>query len=135
MKEEEIADLVRHRIEQAQTALDDAAYLLDGNRSPQSIVNRAYYAMFYAALALLQKAGKVPSKHTGVISLFDTEYALKGLLPKELSKDLHKAFELRQVSDYKNVLPISPEKSRDTLNNAKRFVEAVKKYLAVAPSR
>ena len=92
MKEEEIADLVRHRIEQAQTALDDAVYLLDGNRSPQSIVNRAYYAMFYAALALLQKAGKVPSKHTGVISLFDTEYALKGLLPQELSKDLHKAF-------------------------------------------
>ena len=42
MKEEEIADLVRHRIEQAQTALDDAVYLLDGNRSPQSIVNRAY---------------------------------------------------------------------------------------------
>ena len=134
MKEEEIADLVRHRIEQAQTALDDAAYLLDGNRSPQSIVNRAYYAMFYAALALLQKAGKVPSKHIGVISLFDTEYALKGLLPKELSKDFHKAFELRQVSDYKNVLPISPEKSRDTLNNAKRFVEAVIKYLAIVPS-
>ena len=134
MKEEEIADLVRHRIEQAQTALDDAAYLLDGNRSPQSIVNRAYYAMFYAALALLQKAGKVPSKHIGVISLFDTEYALKGLLPKELSKDFHKAFELRQASDYKNVLPISPEKSRDTLNNAKRFVEAVIKYLAIVPS-
>ena len=133
MKEEEIADLVRHRIDQAQTALDDAAYLLDGNRSPQSIVNRAYYAMFYAALALLQKAGKVPSKHTGVISLFDTEYALKGLLPKELSKDFHKAFALRQVSDYKNILPISPEKSSDTLNNAKRFVEAVIKHLAVVP--
>jgi len=48
---------------------------------------------------------------------------------------LHKAFELRQVSDYKNVLPISPEKSRDTLNNAKRFVEAVKKYLTVVPPR
>jgi uncharacterized protein (UPF0332 family) len=82
----------------------------------------------------LQKAGKVPSKRTGVISLFDTEYALKGLLPKELSKDLHKAFELRQVSDYKNVLPISSEKSRDTLNNAKRFVEVVIKYLAVVPT-
>ena len=91
--------------------------------------------MFYAALALLQKAGKVPSKHTGVISLFDTEYALKGLLPKELSKDFHKAFALRQVSDYKNTLPISSEKTRDTLNNAKRFVEAVIKYLAVAPLR
>ena len=55
--------------------------------------------MFYAALALLQKVGKIPTKHTGVISLFDTEFALKGIIPKELSKDFHKAFELRQVSD------------------------------------
>lgn len=126
MKEEEIADLLRHRLEQAQTALDDAAYLLAGNRSPQSIVNRAYYAMFYAVLALLQKAGKVPSKHTGVISLFDTEFVLKGVFPREMSRDFHKAFELRQVSDYKNVLPVTQEKAGDLLQNARRFVAAVK---------
>lgn len=88
-------------MEQAQSALDDAKFLLEGNRSPQSIINRSFYAMFYAALALLQKIGKVPSKHAGVISLFDTEFALKGIFPKELSKDFHKAFELRQLSDYK----------------------------------
>lgn len=129
MKEQEIADLIRHRMEQAQTALDDAAFLLNGNRSPQSIVNRTYYAMFYAVLALLQKIGKVPSKHVGVISLFDTEFALKGVFPKELSKDFHKAFELRQVSDYKSVAPISLEKAGETLQSAKRFVEAVRAYL------
>jgi len=96
---EEIADLIRNRMEQAKTALDDAQFLFKGDRSPQSVVNRAYYAMFYAALALLQKVGKIPTKHTGVISLFDTEFALKGIIPKDLSKDFHKAFELRQVSD------------------------------------
>jgi uncharacterized protein (UPF0332 family) len=116
-------------MDQAQTALNDAKFLLDGDRSPQSIVNRAYYAMFYATLALLQKIGKVPSKHSGVISLFDTEFALKGIFPKELSKDFHKAFELRQVSDYKTFKTISKEKAEETLNNAVRFVEAVKKYL------
>jgi uncharacterized protein (UPF0332 family) len=73
---EEISALIRYRIEQAQTALEDARFLLEGNRSPQSIVNRSYYAMFYAAIALLQKIGKVPSKHTGVISLFDSEFVL-----------------------------------------------------------
>jgi hypothetical protein len=36
----------------------DARFLLDGNRGPQSIVNRSYYAMFYAALALMQNIGK-----------------------------------------------------------------------------
>lgn len=130
MKNDEVATLIKYRLEQAQTAINDAKFLLDGNRSPQSIVNRAYYAMFYAALALLQRIGKVPSKHTGVISLFDTEFVLKGSLNKELSKSFHKSFELRQVSDYKTFKPISKEKAEETLNNAVCFVEAVAKYLS-----
>ena len=100
MKPEETEVLITYRLEQAQTALDDARYLLDGKRSAQSIINRSYYAMFYAAIALLQKIGKIPSKHAGVISLFDREFVKKGIFPKALSKDFHKAFELRQVSDY-----------------------------------
>ena len=51
-------------------------------------------------------------------------------LPKELSKDFHKAFEIRQVSDYKTYTPISKEKAQETLNNAVRFVEEVKRYFA-----
>lgn len=129
MKEEDIASLIKYRLDQAQTALEDAKFLLEGNRSPQSIVNRAYYSMFYSVLALLQKIGKVPSKHTGVIGIFDTEFVLKGIFPSELSKDFHKAFELRQVSDYKTFKQISKEKAQAILNNAAHFVEAVKEYL------
>ncbi len=43
---DELAALVKYRLEQAHTALNDAKYLLDGGRSPHSITNRAYYAMF-----------------------------------------------------------------------------------------
>ena len=106
MKSVEIETLIRYRLEQAQAALDDAKYLIDGNRSPQSIVNRSYYAMFYAALALLQKICKAPSKHSGVISLFDKEFVMKGIFPKDLSKDFHRAFEFRQTVDYKIIKPI-----------------------------
>jgi uncharacterized protein (UPF0332 family) len=60
MKSDEISELIRHRLEQAQVALDDAKFLLDGNRSPQSIVNRSYYAMFYAALAFCKIYPKSP---------------------------------------------------------------------------
>jgi len=129
MREEEITSLIKYRLEQAQTSLEDARFLLEGDRSPQSIVNRAYYAMFYAALALLQKISKVPSKHTGVISLFDTEFVLKGIFSQELSKKFHKAFELRQVSDYRTFMPIAKEKTQETLNNATHFVETVKAFL------
>jgi len=44
MKPEETEVLISYRLEQAQTALDDARYLLDGQRSPQGIINRSYYA-------------------------------------------------------------------------------------------
>jgi len=129
MKKEEIATLVKYRLEQAQIALADARFLLDGNRSLQSIVNRSYYAMFYAALALMQNIGKVPSKHVGVISLFDTEFVGKEIFPKELSKDFHKAFEMRQIADYKIIEPVSPEKAKESIAKAYSFVEAVQKYL------
>jgi uncharacterized protein (UPF0332 family) len=113
MKPEEVETLMRFRLEQARIALGDAQYLLEGNRSPASVVNRAYYAMFYTVLALLQKGGKVPSRHTGIIALFDKEYVMKSIFSRELSKDLHKAFELRQISDYKVVDSTSLEEAHE----------------------
>jgi uncharacterized protein len=127
-QQEDKNSIIGYRLEQAQIALDDAIYLNAGGRSPQSIVNRCYYAMFYATLALLQDIGKAPTKHSGIISLFDTEYVMKGIFPRELSKDLHKAFELRQSSDYK-VRPVMPEEQViEEIDKALRFVEAVKSY-------
>lgn len=130
MNEQEIHALVRHRLGQAQVALEDAKFLFDGQRSPQSIINRAYYAMFYAALALLQQAGKVPSKHAGVISIFDTEFVAKGVFAKDFSKSLHRAFELRQTSDYKIIDSVTREEAEEVLRQAARFVEAVRVHLS-----
>jgi len=132
VKQEDKNNIIGYRLEQAQIALDDAIYLNDGGRSPQSIVNRCYYAMFYATIALLQDIGKAPTKHSGIISLFDTEYVLKGIFPRELSKDLHKAFELRQTSDYKVRPAMSEEQVNEEIDKASRFVEAVKRHFQIS---
>ena len=134
MKPDEVGEIIQYRLKQAQIALEDAKFLLDGQRSAQSIVNRSYYAMFYAALALLQHIDKVPSKHTGVMSLFDTEFVLQGVFPKELSRDFHRAFELRQTFDYKVTANIPHERVSEAWQKAVRFVEAVKDYLSGSPS-
>jgi uncharacterized protein (UPF0332 family) len=127
MNELERATLVRYRLEQAGTALSDAAFLLKGNRSAQSVVNRAYYAMFYAVLALLQHIGAVPTKHIGAIGLFDTEFVKKDLFEKELSQNLHRAFELRQTSDYR-VKSVGVEQAEMTLRNAGHFVARIREF-------
>jgi uncharacterized protein (UPF0332 family) len=129
MKDDEILILIQYRIKQAEESLGDAKALLNAGRSPRSIINRSYYAMFYAVLALLQKIGKVPRKHSGVISLFDTEYVMKGLFSKELSRDLHDIFNLRQVSDYQVIDPVTLDDAETALTRSKSFVEAVRKYL------
>ncbi|KKK54480.1 hypothetical protein LCGC14_3084330, partial [marine sediment metagenome] len=68
-------------------------------------------------------------KHSGAISLFDTEFVLKGLFSKELSKDLHDIFNLRQVSDYQLIDHVILKDAETTLKRAAGFVEAVSKYL------
>jgi uncharacterized protein (UPF0332 family) len=80
-------------------------------------------------LALLQKISKVPSKHSGVISLFDKEFVKKGIFEKDLSKDLHKAFELRQTIDYKIIEPIKSDRAEEIWNKAVRFVQKLEHYL------
>ena len=86
--------------------------------------------MFYVALALMQNIGKAPSKHVGVISLFDTEFVAKGVFTKDLSRDLHRAFEQRQASDYRTIEIPDKEKAKVTLEKAALFVEAVKVHLS-----
>lgn len=64
--------------------------------------------MFYSALALLENKGLKNSKHAGVISFFDKEFVRANIFSKELSKALHKAFELRQEADYSILVELEP---------------------------
>lgn len=133
MNPEDIAEIIRYRLEQAQTALDDAEYLLIGNRSPQSIINRCYYAMFYAILALLQSINKSSSKHVGVISTFDQEFVKNNRIPVNLSKDIHKAFELRRRFDYKVLDNVTITQAKELYEKAVHFVSHVNNYFVNFP--
>lgn len=126
---EEIAILVQYRMEQSRASIKDARILLENSTSFFGTVNRSYYAMFYAVLAILQLHEFVPKKHTGAISLFDSEFVLKGTFPKELSKHLHRAFDLRQSSDYQVTQSVSLEEAKDVLDKAAVFVKAVEEYI------
>lgn len=121
--------LIKYRLEQARETLLDARVLFEHDRRPASIVNRAYYAMFYATLALLVTIGKSPSKHEGVLSFFDAEFVKKNIFPKEMSRKLHEAFEARQEGDYTNPDLIDREKAGDVLKAAEEFLKAIEEKL------
>ncbi len=89
---ENIKALVSYRLEQAVESLDAAQVLLE-RRLIRPAANRAYYAMFYAILALLATKKRETSKHSGAISLFDKEFVKTGLFSKEFSRWIHDAFD------------------------------------------
>jgi|WetSurMetagenome_2_1015567.scaffolds.fasta_scaffold396654_2 uncharacterized protein (UPF0332 family) len=130
MKAEEIRALVKYRLEQAVISIEDAKALISLERIPMSIVNRSYYAMFYAPSALLQTISKASPKHAGVLSLFDQEFVLTGLFPREMGRAFHDAFNLRLRSDYR-IVPI-PDQARvvEVWEKAVKFVDAARQYLS-----
>jgi uncharacterized protein (UPF0332 family) len=125
---DEMLALVRYRLEQAEQALRDGRTLL-GSGSYNATVNRAYYAMFYAILALLCVRGRGTSKHTGALELFDREFVRTGAFDKEMSRWLHEAFDLRQGADYKEMVLVTRERAEKAIQNAEMFVSQVKGYL------
>ncbi len=121
--------LIAYRLERARETLHDAELLFDQGGTPASVVNRAYYAMFYMVLALLIKVGVGTSKHSGVIALFDEHFVRPGKFPKEMSKVLHRAFDLRQIGDYRELLTLDEAQAEEILDAAKVFVHAVEQFL------
>lgn len=122
--------LIEYRLDMAQATLNDAKVLLREGGSLWSVVNRAYYAMFYAALALLISVGRGAAKHSGIIALFDEHFVKTGLLPHEMSKWLHKAFDLRQIGDYRELASLTENQAREVLQWAEDFVKQAKGFLA-----
>ena len=122
MNLEHVKVLVTKRMQEAAECLEDGKYLLSAGRGARTVVNRAYYAAFYAVLALLQTVGKTPRKHKGTLTLFDTEFIRTGVLQKELSDTLHQLFDTRQEDDYRRIDPVLPEEATELITDAEQFV-------------
>ena len=109
---------------------DGYTMLIHGG-SARSVVNRAYYTTFYSILALLIALGVAhkTSKHSGIISIFDSEFVRSGKLDKEYSKIVHRLFDGRQELDYKEFSTVTKEEAGEALHMAERFLAAIKIHL------
>lgn len=121
--------IIEYRLQRAKETLNDAYLLFSQGGSLWSVINRAYYAMFYAVLALLTLIEKGASKHSSVIALFDQHFVKPGHFPKEMSKAMHKAFDLRQIGDYREFFTLDKEQAEEVLTLANDFIKKIEKFL------
>jgi len=92
-------------------------------------INRAYYSMFYAVLALLVYEPYSSSKHSGVLSYFNKRFIKEGVFEKSIGRSINKAFELRQRGDYREYIELTSVQVEPLINEAEVFIKTVKDYL------
>jgi len=120
----EFIDLAKYRLEKAQNTLSDAKKYIE-NATPESTVNRIYYAMFYAVNALLIVNGLSSSKHSGVRAILNRKFVNEGLIKKELGKFYSEMFDNRQEGDYKDFVEFEKEDVKIWLKKATEFINVV----------
>ena len=95
-----------------------------------SAVNRAYYAIFYAANALLTTKGLSRSKHSAVIATFRQHFVKPGLIEAEYSDIYGRVMDDRHKADYEIIeSTVDPARAQTDLEDAGRFVGRVERYL------
>lgn len=115
-------------IERAKKYLKSSKILLeDGDY--ESSVSRSYYSMFYSAQALLLTKNLSFSSHKGVISAFGEHFIKSGVFPKDMGREINRAFEKRQLGDYEYTFVISESEAEEILEESKQFVEMATRYL------
>ena len=127
--EEEKKQLALHRIQQAEESLDEARYLFDGRKSPRSVINRAYYSMFYSILALLIFEPYSSSKHSGVLSYFNSQFIKSELIQKDIGRAVNKAFDIRQRGDYREQITLDHNQIEPFIDWAEKLIKSVKDFL------
>ena len=125
---DKIKALVAYRIEQANDALKAAGTLIDTNLFRDAI-SRAYYAIFYAGLALLATRRLGASKHSGTLMLLSREFVKPGILSKEMARLARRAFERRLEADYAELVIFTREEAENTLAEARIFVQEINAIL------
>ncbi len=104
----------------------EAARLLTANGMSDFAVSRAYYAMFYAAEALLLGKDLAFSKHSAVIAAFGQHFARSGRVSVELHQHLREGQDLRNIGDYGAGEPVGAEDAAEQILRAVRFLEVVR---------
>jgi len=108
-----------------------SAELLLNDKDYESSISRTYYAMFYAAQDALLTKKLSFSSHKGVISAFGKHFIKTEIFPREMGRELNRAFEKRQIGDYGYTFVVSDEEAVQMLQYGKEFVNKITSWLNI----
>lgn len=92
--------------------------------------SRAYYAMFYIAVALLREKGFRFKKHGGVHAAFAEQFIKTKLMDEKFHGWLVDAFDERIRGDYDIETVVDSAEVKLMITRAREFLQEAQRYLA-----
>ena len=115
-------------LQKAEHAIIVAEDLLNISHLPDA-ASKIYYAMFYAAQALLKNEGIEVTKHSAVESAFGYYFAKPGRIDPKYHKMLISARKVREIADYDIDEEIIEPTASLKIEEGKAFIAAITNFL------
>ena len=128
--EEDWTAFVRYRIEKADETYLAAKILYDAAQW-NSVVNRLYYACFYAATAILLHRHITAKSHAGVIGQFSEHVVRTGEISIDDFRVYSKLLNWRTKGDYSDLYDFSREDVDSVMKPTLNFINEVKKLIVL----
>ncbi len=131
MTEEESRKIIQHRLQEAEETIADVELLINNERF-RSAVNRIYYGMFYALLALATAHQMETSKHAKLIGWFNKNFVNEGKTDPRFGKMINKAFNKRSKGDYDSFVEFEKADVLEMFEEMKEFISEIKRILGMS---
>lgn len=122
---------IRKYLDKSEHSLQVAEDLLRGGHVPDA-ASKIYYAMFYAAQALLKAEGIEVIKHSAVESAFGYYFAKSGRIDQKFHKMLMGARKIREIADYDIDEEIVEPVVSLKLEEGRAFLAVIREILAAS---
>lgn len=120
-------DYIEYRLKKAEETFEEAL-ILANNKKWNAVINRLYYACFYAVIALLLKHQIETNSHYGARTLFGLHFIKTGKIDKQYGKLFSKLFDYRQKGDYGDLFDYDEEIARPLITEAEQFIAEIRKH-------
>jgi uncharacterized protein (UPF0332 family) len=122
------SDYINYRLQRAEESYGDALILAEKERW-NAVINRLYYACFYAVIALLLKNDIENQTHDGSRTQFGLKFIKTGLIEKRFGKIYSKLFDMRQKGDYGDLYDYDKDTISPLINSTREFIDELKKHI------
>lgn len=122
--EDNMIAYVRYRLEKSQEVYEAACVLYEAEQW-NSVINRLYYACFYASSALLLYKHITAKSHSGVIGQFSEHIVRTGIFSVDEFRVYAKLLSWRSKGDYNDLFDFSKEDVDSMMKPTKHFIDKV----------